>query len=130
MREQARQRHLRRKLAALRRYGDHCVCCGEHDYRFLTLDHGNGDGAAHRKALLGNARHGGGPFLIALERQGWPDVPGLRTLCSNCHMALDLWGACRHQEEWLVERLGLDLPLAKAILNGEIDRATADVETR
>jgi hypothetical protein len=91
-----RDRHLTRKLAAIQRYGGSCACCGETRYQFLTLDHQNRDGAEHRRRLLGDARKGGGPFLIALARQGWPDVPGLRVLCSNCHMAIDLWGGCPH----------------------------------
>ena len=108
-----RARHLRRKLTALAQYGDCCVCCGETDYRFLTFDHSDGDGAAHRRQLLGSTRLGGAPFLIALERLGWPPVPGLRTLCANCHLATDLWGGCPHQ---------------KAILSGEQALLVADVE--
>lgn len=96
LREHARARHLNRKLTALARYGQACECCAERNYQFLTLDHAKKDGAQHRKALLGDARSGGGPFLIALERLDWPEVPGLRTLCANCHMAIDLWGGCPH----------------------------------
>ena len=117
LREHARRRHLTRKLTALAHYGSSCACCGERDYRFLTLDHSNHDGAEHRKAI--GSRGGGAPFLISLERLGWPAVPGLRTLCANCHMAIDLWDGCPHRERRLSERFGLSHDLARAILAGQ-----------
>jgi hypothetical protein len=120
LRAHARRRHLMRKLEALRRYGESCRCCGERDYRVLTLDHSNGDGAAHRREL---GVSGGAPFLIALDRLGWPDVAGLRTLCANCHMAHDLWGCCPHHEQRLAYRLGINIDLARALIE---DRAGDD----
>jgi hypothetical protein len=123
LREHARKRHLARKLAALRRYGEACVCCGERDYRFLTLDHSDGDGAEHRRQLLGSSRAGGAPFLVALERLDWPDVTGLRTLCANCHMAHDLWGSCPHHERRVSDRLSIGIDLARALIE---DRAGDD----
>lgn len=98
-RDSKRRLFLPRKLEALRRYGDgRCACCGETDYRFLTLDHANKDGAAHRTDLGGTPRLSSTTFIHRLAALGWPAVPGLRVLCANCHMAIDLWGGCPHQE--------------------------------
>lgn len=93
-----REVHKRRKLKALRRYGDACVCCGERHYQFLTFHHSLNDGKYHRKSLLGDASKSGRGFLIALEREDWPDVPGLETLCANCHMAIHTNGGCPHKQ--------------------------------
>jgi hypothetical protein len=97
-REYASRRHLARKLEAIRRYGPSCACCGEDRYQFLTVDHSNHDGAQHRALITGDARKGGAAFYLNMERAGWPDWPGLRILCANCHMAIDLWGGCPHSE--------------------------------
>lgn len=89
--------HLITKLEAIKRYGGCCACCGETAYQFLSLDHSLGDGKAHRLKILGNTRSAGSVFYFKLKALGWPDVPGLRVLCFNCHFAIDLWGGCPHQ---------------------------------
>jgi hypothetical protein len=75
--------------------GPICVCCGESETNFLTLDHINQDGASHRN------RHGGSSGLyIWLRQNGYPDDPPLQVLCWNCQ-----WGrrknngVCPHEEE-------------------------------
>src|SRR5689334_14898203 len=40
-------------------YGDSCVCCGETNPLFLTLDHINNDGNKHRRELFGGQNRGG-----------------------------------------------------------------------
>lgn len=37
------------KLKCIQEYGGKCVCCGETNIGFLTLDHINNNGAEHRK---------------------------------------------------------------------------------
>ena len=44
----------RRKLerrTVFEHYGLECACCGESTYEFLEIDHINGDGASHRRAI-------------------------------------------------------------------------------
>jgi hypothetical protein len=66
-----------------------CSCCGEKTYEFLSLDHINGGGTAHRKAL------GGGQFFLWLHRNGFPK--GYQVLCFNCNLAKGFYGQCPHE---------------------------------
>ena len=56
-----------------------CVCCGYSDIRALSIDHINGGGGKHRKAL---GLRAGVPFYQWLRLQEYP--MGYRTLCMNC----------------------------------------------
>jgi hypothetical protein len=59
LRERFKRAAFRRKYRVLSHYSNGvpvCACCGESLIGFLTLDHINGDGAQHRKAL---GIHGG-----------------------------------------------------------------------
>ncbi len=70
----------------------HCQCpgCKTDFIEFLTLDHMNGDGAAHRKA---NGLGTGGPRLWRWVRaQGYPE--GFQVLCQNCNHAKFTRTAC------------------------------------
>jgi hypothetical protein len=67
-----------------------CWCCGEPRMPFLTLDHIDGGGTAHRRKF--------GPALAEwLRSQGFP--PGVRVLCANCNTARGHWGFCPHDSE-------------------------------
>ena len=66
-----------------------CACCGEKEEDFLTLDHINNDGAAHRKELGSNTR-----VLQVLRQKGFP--AGYQVLCSNCNMSKGKRGRCIH----------------------------------
>lgn len=83
-REAAKQRDARRRQALARetimKYGGKCTCCGESNYLFLTLDHPNNDGFAHRHAV---GTKGGTAFYHQLKKAGWPS--GLRVMCFNCN---------------------------------------------
>lgn len=76
------------RMRCLDHYGNVCACCGEHERKFLTIDHANNDGAEHRKELKG----------MALDRwlvnNDFP--PGFQLLCWNCNMAKALYGECPH----------------------------------
>lgn len=80
---------LREKIDVLENYGGAiCACCGEDTIDFLTLDHINGAGHAHRKEFTkGHPSR----FYVMLKRAGYPDE-GLRVLCMNCN-----WGR-RHNQ--------------------------------
>lgn len=70
-----------------------CVCCGESEDKFLTLDHVNNDGASHRRELKSAGS-------IALHRwitqHHYPPI--LQVLCFNCNCGRRLnGGVCPHQ---------------------------------
>jgi hypothetical protein len=67
-----------------------CSCCGETKIEFLVIDHINGGGSKHRKAI-GNHIH------RWLRLNNYPD--GYQVLCHNCNMAKGLYGYCPHQHE-------------------------------
>lgn len=73
-------------------YGGRCVCvnCPETNPAFLTLDHVNGDGKAHRKKV-------GSHTYRDLKRQGWPK-DGYRLLCWNCNAMIRFGDPCPHEE--------------------------------
>jgi hypothetical protein len=86
------------RAAVLRAYGGEnpaCACCGEQGSHFLTLDHVNNGGRAHRR-LKGNQG-----VYHELRRAGFP--PGFRILCFNCNIARGLYGTCPHQPEPALE---------------------------
>ena len=85
--------YRRAKLRALVAYSQDpptCSCCGEATLGFLTIDHIDGGGNAHRREL-----GGGSSLLIWLQRQGYPE--GFQVLCFNCN-AGRYWngGDCPH----------------------------------
>lgn len=68
--------------------GGICVCCGENDALFLTIDHVNNDGAEHRRLVnRGYYRH------IALGQLDYE----MQILCSNCNSAKQWYGECPHK---------------------------------
>jgi len=85
-------------------YGGKCVCCGESNQWFFTIDHVNNDGADHRRVLGRNML--GHKFYRWLRRNGYPE--GFQVLCFNCNCAKGFWGVCPHEigaEEKLRRRL-------------------------
>ncbi len=70
----------RRKLksAVVKIYGGACACCGESEQIFLTIDHTNGNGRAHRKEMGNNDN-----LYRLLIRNGKP-LPDYRLMCWNC----------------------------------------------
>ncbi len=71
-------------------YGKQCVCCGEDHREFLTIDHVNGNGAEHRRVGV----MGGTAIYRWLRKNKFPE--GFRTLCSNCNLAMGIYGQCPH----------------------------------
>lgn len=88
--------YYRLQHEAMVAYGGYrCVCCGETEPKFLTLDHTNGDGNAHRR-LLGTM--GGTKFYKDLRDRGWPT--DLQVLCMNCnHGRYRNGGICPHHSK-------------------------------
>lgn len=89
-----RSRHKLRK-EVIEVYGGKCACCDVSDLVFLTIDHINGDGADHRRALKGvNYGAGSTSTYQWLRQHGYP--PGFQVLCWNCNWAKSN-GGCPHK---------------------------------
>jgi hypothetical protein len=91
----SQQRDYRLKIARGRRaivleaYGGECVCCGEDEPLFLTLDHVDGKGCDHRREL------GVTDMWLWAFHQGFPKI--LQLLCMNCNMGRHRnGGVCPH----------------------------------
>lgn len=89
-------RDLRRKVAAFNAYGGpRCNCCGETTVQFLTIDHINGGGNAHRKEI--GKGGGGGAMYCWLKRNNYPS--GFQVLCFNCNIGRHInGGICPHKQ--------------------------------
>lgn len=89
---------VRQRQEVLLHYSDgelKCKCCGEKEYKFLSIDHINGGGNQHRKSL-------GSKYIYSwLKQNGYPD--GYQVLCHNCNMAKAFYKICPHQEVKLNE---------------------------
>jgi hypothetical protein len=89
------------KLAAFHAYGGPvCKCCGERHTEFLSIDHLNNDGAAHRRQLASEkwkASGRGVKFYEWLKNHNYP--PGFQVLCFNCNFAKGHFKICPHELE-------------------------------
>lgn len=85
------QRHQKNKDQVYAAYGGYrCTCCGETAPEFLSVDHIDGSGAAHRKHVPGSGLY---RWLI---RNNFPK--GFRILCMNCNFAIGHSGYCPHEK--------------------------------
>lgn len=81
-------RTYREKLAweVLSHYGGNppkCVCCGENNILFLTIDHINNNGRQHRRELSKRTDGGSRMIYTWLKNNNFPD--GFQVLCYNCN---------------------------------------------
>ena len=84
----------RLKKEVFEAYGNKCVCCGETNLAFLTIDHIYNDGAAHRAAGV----RSGTQTYMWLKRNKYPNA--FRILCYNCNCGRqNNGGICPHQME-------------------------------
>jgi hypothetical protein len=84
------------------RYGNKCLCCGETNRAFLTIEHLNGGSRKHRKYFPGGVER----IIRNIRDNGWPE--GYATLCINCNFGKwRMGGTCPHVIEkarlWLME---------------------------
>lgn len=91
------RRMLALKMEMFAAYGSSCSCCGEWRQEFLSLEHLNRDGKAHRKRV-GNGHH----IWYDLKRLGWPKE-GYTILCLNCNLSEKYGKPCPHKIERLAE---------------------------
>lgn len=84
---------LRGKILA--RYGAWCVCCGENEPGFLTIDHVGGGGRKERQKASG----------LTILKRVLSDTSGrYRVLCMNCNWAMRHTHVCPHQDGGVRER--------------------------
>ena len=87
--------HKKQRYEVLKHYSGglipHCACCNETAIEFLSMDHIDGNGAAHRRATP----EVNGKLARWLKNNKFPG--GFRVLCMNCNVALGHYGACPHQ---------------------------------
>jgi hypothetical protein len=81
-------------------YGAFCACCGETGRLFLTIDHVNGDGRAHRRSLGGGNRR----VMLAIINAGFP--PDYQILCFNCNSGRARNGGVCPHDQGLYELVG------------------------
>jgi hypothetical protein len=82
--------HRKTKAKVFAHYGRQCICCGESNPGFLSIDHMNGCGNELRKV------HGNGGRLYRwLINNGFPE--GFQTQCLNCNVGrAHNGGICPH----------------------------------
>ena len=70
-------------------YGGKCVCCGETEPHFLSIDHIDGGGRAHRREI-------GNHLYQWLIKNNFPK-DNFQLLCYNCNCAKGHFGECPHE---------------------------------
>jgi hypothetical protein len=94
--EKKRSEQKNRKLRCFAFYGQVCACCSETNFKFLNIDHVNGDGNKHRKEIGGTFANS--KLYSWLIRNDFPS--GFQTLCFNCNRGR--WmnnNVCPHKED-------------------------------
>ena len=66
-----------------------CACCGEDQQDFLTFDHVDNNGSAHRKEVSTSS-------MASMIIRGVVEYK-MQVLCQNCNMAKGLYGSCPHK---------------------------------
>lgn len=92
-----RKRRKNIKDEVFEAYGGYkCVCCGETEKLFLTIDHINNDGGEFRKKELGSRTRAGYHSYRWLLSNGCP--PDVQVMCMNCQHGKRMnHGVCPHQ---------------------------------
>lgn len=95
------------KLLVVQHYSNgsnSCQCCGEKHLEFLSLDHINGNGNAHRRTIKMKS---GWTFYKWVINNNYPT--GYRILCHNCNQAHGNFGNCPHKGDTIYSRFKLPL---------------------
>lgn len=89
------------KEEVINHYGGICSCCKESNLAFLTIDHIDGKGAAHRRSLQKSLKRkkniSSGDFYRWLKKNNYPN-DNYQVLCFNCNCAKHMFGTCPHQK--------------------------------
>jgi hypothetical protein len=85
---------LKAKQDCFLAYGDICKCCGETEFKFLTIDHVFNDGYLERGRLV--RRVCGAVTYVALRKLGYPQ-DRYQLLCMDCNFGKRMnKGVCPH----------------------------------
>jgi hypothetical protein len=85
--------HKNNYETVMNHYGKICVCCGESDERFLSIDHINNDGYKKRQTREDCT---GPSWYSRIIKRGFPD--DLQVLCFNCNLGKNRCGGiCPHK---------------------------------
>lgn len=111
-REASKKSVRKLKELVLNHYGGICACCGEDEINFLTLDHKNNDGAAHRQSMASTDKQkaskgrgmGGSKVYSWAKKNGFPEM--FQVLCMNCNWAKGIHGICPHERKRHEEETG------------------------
>jgi hypothetical protein len=92
-----REKRKRVRDEAFAAYGGYtCVCCGETEPSFMTLDHIENDGADFRRKIKGKRTAAGYHTYTWLSKNGYPKT--VQVLCMNCNFGKRMnKGTCPHQ---------------------------------
>lgn len=82
----------RNKVHRINALGGKCVCCGEKNIEFLSIDHIHGGGNRHVQSIGGVHS-----FYQLIKREGYPRDK-YRVLCMNCQFGYRM-GVCPHERE-------------------------------
>jgi hypothetical protein len=85
---------LSNKIKIIKEYGGKCICCGENELEFLTIDHINNNGAEERKITKQGT---GGKLYRWLIKNNFPK-DNYQLLCYNCNCAKGFFGYCPHNK--------------------------------
>lgn len=95
--DKLKEERLNIKKSIMKEYGGKCVCCGENNIKFLSIDHIRNDGNKHRKQIGSYGRSGTGMYLW-LKKHGFPK-DNFQLLCFNCNLGkAHNGGICPHQD--------------------------------
>jgi hypothetical protein len=87
------------RLETIEAYGGKCACCDCNIPEFLTVDHIDGKGAAHRRSINKPGDRSSGEKLYSwLKKNGFPK-DNFQLLCYNCNCAKRTSGTCPHQKK-------------------------------
>lgn len=92
-REKQIENRKKQKLLVYEKYGNKCVCCGEKEIEFLSMDHVNGNGNEHRRSISKSAKILPYSWII---KNKFPSI--LQILCMNCNFAKGKLGYCPHEK--------------------------------
>lgn len=96
--QKKKEKRFENKIRVYNHYSNYdikCSCCGENQIEFLSIDHIEGGGNKHRKALGFSGYH----IYNYLIKNNFP--PGFQILCMNCNFSKgkrDGNGICIHQK--------------------------------
>ena len=91
-RQKDKLRRVTKRKLIYSHYGSKCACCGEEEFKFLTIDHVNNDGYKEK-----NKSRSSESYLNSIIKRYYPDK--YQILCMNCNFGKKYTGVCPHKQE-------------------------------